>query len=297
VNNLRSPDVVALEEIQDNTGPADDGVVAADQTLAELIAAIKAAGGPDYAYREIDPVNDTNGGEPGGNIRSVLLFKKMRGLSFIDRGTPSSTTGTQVVSVNNIFGKHADLTLSPGLVDPANTAFDASRKPLVGEFSYWGKQFFVVANHFNSKGGDQPLLGRFQPPNRVSEDQRHAQATILRGFIEQIQAIDPFAAIAVVGDLNDFQFSATADILVGANKSLTDLPRTLPAGEQYTYVFQGNSQVLDHIMLSKPLTFFADYDIVHINAEFAAQASDHDPQIVRLGVGNTHWLQRFTPPA
>ena len=26
----------------------------------------------------------------------------------------------------------------------------------------------------------------------------------------------------------------------------------------------------------------ADYDIVHINAEFADQASDHDPQVMRF---------------
>jgi hypothetical protein len=25
-----------------------------------------------------------------------------------------------------------------------------------------------------------------------------------------------------------------------------------------------------------------DYDVVHINAEFADQASDHDPQIARI---------------
>ena len=35
---------------------------------------------------------------------------------------------------------------------------------------------FAIANHFNSKGGDQPLFGRFQPPVRSSEVQRHRQA-------------------------------------------------------------------------------------------------------------------------
>ena len=70
VTNLRSPDVVALEEIQDNDGAKDDGVVAADQTLNKLTDAISAAGGPAYQWREIDPVNDKDGGEPGGNIRA-----------------------------------------------------------------------------------------------------------------------------------------------------------------------------------------------------------------------------------
>ena len=47
VTNLGTPDILALEEIQDNNGATDNGVVAADQTVAKFIAAIQAAGGPD----------------------------------------------------------------------------------------------------------------------------------------------------------------------------------------------------------------------------------------------------------
>ena len=36
VTNLAAPDIVAVEEVQDNTGATDDGVVAADQTLTKL---------------------------------------------------------------------------------------------------------------------------------------------------------------------------------------------------------------------------------------------------------------------
>jgi predicted extracellular nuclease len=62
---------------------------------------------------------------------------------------------------------------------------------------------------------------------------------------------------------------------------MTDLITTLPAGERYSYVYEGNSQVLDHIVTSASLAD-RDYDVVHINAEFADRASDHDPQIVRV---------------
>jgi hypothetical protein len=64
---------------------------------------------------------------------------------------------------------------------------------------------------------------------------------------------------------------------------LTDLIDTLPLNERYSYVFEGNSQTLDHVLLSKALKTrpFA-YDVVHVNAEFADQASDHDPSVVRL---------------
>ena len=60
--------------------------------------------------------------------------------------------------------------------------------------------------------------------------------------------------------------------------------KTLPENEQYSYVFDGNSQVLDQILVSKELlTPKPEYDSVHVNAEFADQASDHDPQIARAG--------------
>ena len=69
---------------------------------------------------------------------------------------------------------------------------------------------------------------------------------------------------------------------------LKPLITTLPAGEQYSYVYDGNSQTLDHILTSPAVRRF-DYDVVHINAEFADQASDHDPQIVRIDVkGHGH---------
>ena len=86
----------------------------------------------------------------------------------------------------------------------------------------------------------------------------------------------------VLGDLNDFEFSQTADLLVG-DGFLTDLPRTLPVPQRYSYVFEGNSQVLDHILVSAALVGeLHEYDIVHINSEFADQASDHEPQVVRF---------------
>lgn len=47
VNNLKSPDIVSLEEIQDNNGATNDGTVAADQTLTKLIDAIVAAKRPE----------------------------------------------------------------------------------------------------------------------------------------------------------------------------------------------------------------------------------------------------------
>ncbi|MGW1025327.1 lamin tail domain-containing protein [Streptomyces sp. NPDC002577] len=278
VNNLKSPDLVALEEIQDNTGATDDGVVAADQTVTKLISAITAAGGPSYSYRQINPQNDTDGGETGGNIRQVFLFRTDRGLAFTDRSGATATTADSVVNSGGV----PSLTYSPGRIDPTNSAFSSSRKPLAGEFTWNGQKLFVIANHFNSKGGDDPLFGHLQPPTRSSETQRHNQATVVKNFVDQILAVDANADVIVLGDLNDFEFSTTADILT-AGGTLVDLPRTLPAAERYSYVYEGNAQVLDHILLSPGLAAKAySYDIVHINSEFTNQMSDHDPQVVRI---------------
>ncbi|MEO1337253.1 MAG: Maf family protein, partial [Myxococcota bacterium] len=46
VKNMQSPDVIALQEIQDNDGPTKSDVTDADETYAMLIQQIKDAGGP-----------------------------------------------------------------------------------------------------------------------------------------------------------------------------------------------------------------------------------------------------------
>ncbi|MFD6495106.1 endonuclease/exonuclease/phosphatase family protein [Streptomyces sp. NPDC059944] len=278
VNNLQSPDIVSLEEIQDNNGATDDGTVAADQTVNKLIDAIVAAGGPKYDWRSIDPVNDQDGGEPGGNIRQVFLFNPER-VSFTDRAGGDSTTAVGVTKTHGA----AQLTASPGRVDPANTAWASSRKPLAGEFVFRGRTVFVIANHLNSKGGDQGLTAQYQPPTRSSEVQRHAQATAVNGFVQEILKAQKNADVIALGDINDFEFSDTAKILEGDGE-LWSAIKSLPKSERYTYDYQGNAQVLDQILVSPAIRKGCDlkYDSVHINSEFSDQISDHDPQVLRF---------------
>ncbi|MFI6487885.1 endonuclease/exonuclease/phosphatase family protein [Streptomyces sp. NPDC050564] len=278
VNNLQSPDIVSLEEIQDNNGAKDDGTVAADQTVQKLIDAIVAAGGPTYDWRSIDPVNDKDGGEPGGNIRQVFLFNPER-VSFTDRAGGDSTTA---VGVTKVHGK-AQLTASPGRVDPANTAWTSSRKPLAGEFVFRGRTVFVIANHLNSKGGDQGLTSQYQPPTRSSETQRHLQATAVNSFVNEILKAQKNADVITLGDMNDFEFSDTTKILEGDGE-LWSAIKSLPKSERYTYDYQGNQQVLDQILVSPSIREGCDfdYDSVHINSEFSDQISDHDPQVLRF---------------
>lgn len=252
VNNLRAPDIINLEEVQDNDGPTNSSTVDASITLQMLVDAIAAAGGPTYAWAQINPTDDSSGGEPGGNIRVAFLYNTQR-VDFVEG------------SLANLEG----------------AAFNGSRKPLVGDFVFNGDTVTVVGNHFNSKGGDQPLFGVNQPPLLSSEVQRQQQAAIVADFVADTLAADPQAKVIVAGDLNDFEFSNPVSALEAAG--MTSLIETLPANERYTYNFEGNAQTLDHLLASPELvSVLSGYDAVHINSEFATQVSDHDPVVARF---------------
>lgn len=284
VNNLGAPDIVALQEVQDNNGSAmTNNVVAADQTLAILVAAIEQAGGPSYAFAEISPLPGTNGGQPGGNIRLAYLYDPAR-MSLVEapQGAGDAQTATQVIA--DAQGRLL-LSHNPGLVDPQNPAFNDSRKPLAGLFAFRGQRILVVNNHFSSKGGGTPLYGERQPFINGSADQRLAQAEVLNAFVDGALAVAPEANIALVGDFNEFAFLPPLKVLTGANQGqpvVTDLLGRLDATARYTYVFQGNSQALDHVYVSDALLAGAWVDVIHANAEFADQVSDHDPIVAQF---------------
>ena len=275
VNNLRAPDIVALEEVQDNSGATNNGVVDSTTTLDLLNAAIQRAGGPRYAFAWVNPVDDQDGGQPGGNIRVVFAYRTdVPGLSLAPGAAGGSLDSNAVVGT----GSETALKYNPGRVDPTSSAWDSSRKPLAGQFLFNGHSVFVIANHFISKLGDDPMWGTNQPPVNESEVQRHQQAHEVADFTSSILAADPNANVFVLGDLNDFQFSDTVSILESAG--LHPLIDDLPVNERYSYVFDGNSQAIDHTLvagglLSRP----HEYDPVHVNAEFFDQVSDHDPQV------------------
>lgn len=287
VNNLRAPDLLVVEEVQDNNGPTNDSVVEANETADKLIAAIKRAGGPTYQYRDVAPEDDQDGGEPGGNIRQGFLFRTDRGLEFLGGTRGDATTAETVLP-------GLALSLNPGRIDPSNPAFrrgeqsSASRKPLVGAFTYNGHPLFVIGVHMNSKGPDDQLYGSTQPPVYRSEGQRTRQALVVRAFVDRILDLDANAYVIVLGDFNDYPFSEAVQTLAdggAANRDLAVLLADLPLNEQYSYVFAGNSQALDQMLVTPGLAdaLVEDgFDVVHVNAEFADQASDHDPQVARF---------------
>ena len=207
VEALGAPAIVALQEIQDDSGPADDGVVTAQATLAAFVDAIVAAGGPRYEAVGIDPENNRDGGQPGGNIRVALLFDPARA-ELVKRGAARANDPVEIVG----RGRTMTLSLSPGRLAPASAAFDLRagegvRKSLVAQFKAGDRSLFVIANHWTSKWDDDRAFGARQPPRAPTGEKRLAQAKVVREFVDRLLGADPEARIVVLGDLNESEKS------------------------------------------------------------------------------------------
>ncbi|NOR88750.1 MAG: hypothetical protein GQ524_00705, partial [Anaerolineales bacterium] len=137
---------------------------------------------------------------------------------------------------------------------------------------------YVLNNHFTSLAGGEA----------ATEPRRAAQSAWNVEIIERLRAADPDAHVVVLGDLNSFYDSLPIDVLRESGlKHTFDL---LPGGERYTYIYQGVSQTLDHILVSPSLwAAIEEVHVLHANADFAMpdpeddspiRKSDHDPVIV-----------------
>jgi predicted extracellular nuclease len=263
---LNLPEILVVQEVE-NT-----------EILQELGDLVNAANGTSYEACSFE-TSDGRGIEVG------FLWDMDR----VDLQDCYQMTGT---GVEDWFG--------PGSPSPG-------REPLVGVFDYNSMEITIIGNHFKSKGGDDPLYGVNWPADRVTEFQRKGQAGVVRAFVDSIFDADPDALVMVAGDLNDFQFMEPGEsdlpeddpdfeqdhpvgIVEGwsGQVPLFNLVNVEKPAELYTFVFDGNSQVLDHILISPSLLdYFAGVNILHFNAGYPAElgedttttlrASDHDP--------------------
>lgn len=273
VKNMKSPDIITLVEVQDNDGQIDSGNADASESYMRLINAIKAAGGPAYDWIDVMPINNTVGGAPGGNIRVGYLYNPTR----VSLVTGIKGLGDQA----NTWTADGSLALNPGFVDPSK--FVDTRKPIAAEFEFQEERVVIIGAHLNSKGGDGSLWGPTQPPVLESVTKRIQLAQAINDFIDEGLALNPDLNIVVAGDMNDFEFTPALETLKG--DVLTNMVDKAPEQDRFTYFFQGNNQVLDHILVSNNLADVAKIDLVHMNANFTeaqGRASDHDPVLVQI---------------
>ncbi|MFC5577066.1 Calx-beta domain-containing protein [Lysobacter niabensis] len=142
---------------------------------------------------------------------------------------------------------------------------------------------------------------------------RQQQAEFLAGRIQAIQTASPGTRIVVLGDFNAFAFNDGLGDVMGVTSGtpvadeqtvvpgdgidlvdpdLLNLGELAPPAERYSYVFAGNAQTLDHVLVNEELvvtTRAASIDHARINADFtdtqrsdastATRMADHDPVI------------------
>ncbi len=268
---LGAPDVVALQEIQDENGTRGgqgDTETDADATLRELVDAVARAGGPAYEFADIAPEPNSSGGAPGGNIRNAFLWR---------------TDRVEMVDLTSVTPEVLE---AVGARDPA--AFEGGRNPLAATFAFGGRRFTVVNNHFSSRFGSTPVFGAVHPFEQAGEEAREAQSRAVHDYVEHLLAEDAGEGVVVLGDLNTFEHTDDLTrLLTGSGEGiLENLVCEVPRSERYSYNFEGNSQTLDHVFVTEGLRAGAGADLVHLNADVpaAAAASDHDPMVVRLAV-------------
>ena len=271
---MKSPDIIGVEEVEN---------------LATLQAVANQLNGDEVAAGRSNP-----------NYQAYLIEGNDQG--GIDVGFLVKTSRVEVIEVRQ-EGKNATyvnpLTNQPELLN--------DRPPLVlrarahRESDSAGRTVTVVVNHLRSLLSiDDPAEGA-----RVRA-KRRAQAEFLASLLQSLQTSSPTEPVISVGDYNAFQFNdgyvdvigtvrgqptppeqvvlASSDLV---NPDLTDLVDQLPAQERYSYVNNGDAQVLDHIIVNQAaMAIFNRFAYARNDADFPEsfrndatrpeRISDHD---------------------
>lgn len=274
INEVHSPDIITLIEVQDNNGGVNDGTVEGVKSGEKLADRIKSFGGPEYKYTEVAPIDGKDGGKPGSNIRVAYLYNPNR-VTLIGKDKGGSEEAARFVD--------GHLEKNPARIDPTNINFEKVRKSLAAEFEFKGERIVVIANHLKSKLGDDAVYGSNQPAVENTKAQRVEQAKILNAFVREGLRQNPNLKFVLTGDFNDFEFSDTVKTIVG--NELVNLMAEHEAGDRYSYFYRGSNQSLDNILVSKNIKDRVLFSPVHINASFMEEhgrASDHDPVVVQI---------------
>jgi predicted extracellular nuclease len=269
---MLAPDIVGLAEIED---------VAVLQNLAATISSVS------YAAFLL-PGNDGS----GINIGFLVNTARVSVLEIAQEGKSAMFTNPNT-GAPSILHDRPPLLLRVAVPDP---------------LSAHALHLTIIMNHLRSMIDiDDPAAGAFV------RAKRRAQAESVAQLVQQHQSAGE--DMVVMGDFNAFEFNdGYADILgsilgspatsnevvLGSadfvNPNLFNLIETLPLPERYSYVFDGNAQALDHILVSRGLQSRATrFLYLRNNADFPEtcrndfrsphRISDHDPAIAYLALG------------
>lgn len=274
---MQSPDVIGVIEAEN--------LAALKRLAAKLNADSVAVGKPDPKYEAF--LIDGNDG---------------RG---IDNGFLVKTARVKVLETKQ-FGKE-DKYRNPNTKEDN---FVNDRPPLLLRASIDDAKsgqpfvFTLVANHLKS------FLG-YNDPKQMDNVRlkKKLQAEFLAKLVQTRQLADPKEKIILLGDFNSYQFQdgildqigtitgkpAGKDVVLMAsddlvNPDMIDLVDVIAAPQRYSYIYDGNSQVLDHIIISETLRkHTTGFGFARVNADYpesfrndgtrVERFSDHDPAV------------------
>ncbi|MDQ3618216.1 MAG: lamin tail domain-containing protein [Pseudomonadota bacterium] len=250
--------------------------------------------------------------EPGNDVGGINV-----GFLVNTRAVAGGAPRVEVLNVSQI-GKDDRLTNPNGSTSVLNDRPPLLLRAVVRNDGGAAYPVTVIVNHLRSLSGIDDIAsgssGWATGGERVRA-KRGAQAAYLAGLVESLQQADPDENIVLVGDFNAFEFNdgyvdvlgvikgdeaAPDAVLTHVDSPLTSL---LVDGSQliadptrrYSYVFAGNAQNLDHVLVNQAVLAGAaglQVDHARINADFGTdnfgdatvplRTSDHDP--VRLAI-------------
>lgn len=265
---MRSPDVIGVEEVGD---------IAALTALADKLNSDSGASNPNYQAFLLEGAdtfpNDIDVGflVKTSRVNVVSVTQQGKGLTFID----------PVEGDEDTLFERPPLILRATIPSPAGPLFP----------------FTVVVNHMQSLiDVDDPIQGLRQ---RLK---RRLQAEFTANLVQSLQSEN----LVLVGDFNAFQFNDGYVDVIGTIKgqpspenqvvlaspdlvdpNLTAIVETLPPDQRYSFIFEGNAQTLDHVLVNGAmLQRLTRFTYARNNADFPEsfggdttrpeRVSDHD---------------------
>jgi predicted extracellular nuclease len=242
--------------------------------LQKTASAIKAMGAPTIVgLQEVENI---------GILESLVEIDSIAGYGY----QPFLIEGTDSRGIDVGYLVRADQATVEGVAAFAAPDGLTSRPPLVITATVHlegdDQTVYVLNNHFTSmSGGELP-----------TEPRRKAQAAWNVTLVQRILEQDSQAQVLVMGDLNSFYESPPLDILREAG--LRHVYEFVEPERPYTYVYQGESETLDHILVTSGLyQALTRVSVLHIGADYpppipgdtsARAVSDHDALVVTFSL-------------
>jgi predicted extracellular nuclease len=145
-----------------------------------------------------------------------------------------------------------------------------------------GEPLLVIVTHFKSKRGGAA----------ETDEIRRSQASHLAEYVAGAVSESSMPAI-ILGDFNDYESSTSMEVLANEG-NMTNSLEMIERSNRYTFIFDGERQLIDWIMVSASLREkVVEARIAHLNSDFsykldqnvspeflALRSSDHDIPLI-----------------